>query len=141
MSEQQPLIGQDLPHHVSAIFHNESEFKMDRVFTDNQEEIVSYDLEKIDENETVEVNLKDLMYVYRTLQEYMRFFHQPAHYPNLSDVQNFLGTADKPAGFHILNESVYNKMSEMLPEHISDMFNEGDFDCPKLPSYYDEKRN
>ena len=36
---------------------------MDRVFTDNQVEIVEYDLNKIDEKETVEVNLKDLMYV------------------------------------------------------------------------------
>ncbi|KPZ52645.1 hypothetical protein [Pseudoalteromonas sp. P1-25] len=113
---------------------------MDRVFTDNQEEIVEYGLEKIDANETVEVNLKDLTYVYRTLQEYMRFFHQPAHYQNLSDIHNFLGTADKPAGFHILNESVYEKMRDMFPEHIDNMFGEGDFDCPKLPSYYNENR-
>ncbi|GMM87017.1 hypothetical protein MTsN2n4_42470 [Pseudoalteromonas sp. MTN2-4] len=37
---------------------------MDDVYTNNQAEIVEYGLDKIDANETVEVNLKDLMYVY-----------------------------------------------------------------------------
>ena len=113
---------------------------MDDVYTNNQAEIVEYGLDKIDVNETVKVNLKDLMYVYRTLQEYMRFFHQPAHYPELSDIKEFLGTADNPAGFHILNEAVYEKMREMFPERINEMFSEGDFDCPKLPSYYNENK-
>ncbi len=126
--------------YIHDIFYGESVFKMERVFTDNQEEIVEYDLDKINEDETVEVNLKDLMYVYRTLQEYMRFFHQPAHYPKLDDVEKFLGKAGEPAGFKILKESVYNKMSPMMPEHINDMFDEGDFDCPKLPIYYNENR-
>jgi len=125
---------------LSVIFHGEPVPKMDRVFTNNQVEIVEYDLDKIAENETVEVNLKDLMYVYRTLQEYMRFFHQPTHYPKLSDVESFLGQANDPAGFKILQEAVYSKMSPMMPEYIKDMFEEGDFDCPKLPTYYNEKK-
>ena len=82
---------------------------MDNIYTNSQAEIVEYGLDKIDADETIEVNLKDLLYVYRTLQEYMRFFHQPSHYPELSDIYEFLGTADNTAGFHILNEAVYKK--------------------------------
>jgi len=113
---------------------------MPKQFTNNQEEIVSFGLDKVHEAETVEVNLKDLMYVYRTLQEYMRFFHQPNHYKSLEDVMHFLGTAEDKAGFHILNESVYEKMYDMIPKSISDMAGEGDFDSPKLPDYYNDKR-
>lgn len=113
---------------------------MDKIFTDNQVEIVEYDLEKIDENATVNVNLQDLVYVYRTLQEYLRFFHQPMHYSKSSDIEQFLGSISEPAGFKILHESVYNKMASMMPDHINEMFNDGDFDCPKLPFYYDENR-
>lgn len=109
-------------------------------YTTNQEEIVSYNLDKIDEGETVEVNLKDLVYVYRTLQEYIRFFHQPLHYQSMDDIHKFLGTVNEKAGFTILNTSVYEKLYDMMPEHINEMFNEGDFDCPKIPFYYDEKR-
>lgn len=112
---------------------------MPKEYTNNQEDIVCFGLEKIDQSETVEVNLKDLMYVYRTLEEYIRFFHQPNHYKSLEDVIHFLGTKDNKAGFHILNESVYEKMYEMIPRHISDMACEGVFDSPKLPDYYNEK--
>lgn len=111
---------------------------MHKEFTNDHEELVCFGLDKINKEETVEVNLKDLMYVYRTLQEYMRFFHQPEHYKSLEDVQHFLGTADEKAGFHILNESVYEKMYDMIPNHISEMAGEGDFDSPKLPDYYNE---
>ena len=62
------------------------------------------------------------------------------HYPKLSDVENFLGKAYEPAGFKILDESLYKKMSPMIPEHINEMYNEGDFECPKLPTYYNENR-
>ncbi|KZN48595.1 hypothetical protein N474_24775 [Pseudoalteromonas luteoviolacea CPMOR-2] len=50
---------------------------MTREFTENLEEIATFGFEKIDPDEKVEVNLKDLMYVFSTLQEYQRFFHQP----------------------------------------------------------------
>jgi len=113
---------------------------MERVFTDNQEEIVEYDLEKIDPNEKVEVNLKDLFYVYRTLQEYMRFFHQPMHYPEMQDIEDFLGSVNDPAAFTLLKKCVYEKMPSMLPSHIEEKLDDGMFNCSKLPSYYNENR-
>ncbi len=113
---------------------------MDREFTKNLEEFVTFGLDSVDSNETVKVNLKDLLYVYNTLAEYMRFFHQPLHYQSMKDIEDFLGSVNDNAGFKILHKSLYEKMREMIPIHISDMFGEGDFDSPKLPHYYNENR-
>ncbi len=113
----------------------------DRIFTKNLESIVEHGLDSINPDEIVEVNLKDLMYVKSVLQEYMRFFHQPLHYQQLSDVTEFLGTMDDKAGFKILNEAVYKKMYSMIPEHIGEMANNGEFDAEELPFYYNENRH
>ena len=112
---------------------------MNNKYTENQEKIVSYNLDKIDKEVKVEVNLRDLVYVYRTLQEYVRFFHQPLHYPKIEDVEAFMGKADEQGAFKILNEAVYEKMRNMMPEEIEEMFNDGHFDSSFLPFYYEEK--
>lgn len=113
----------------------------DEKYTHNLEGIITYGLETVDPDESVEVNLKDLLYVYGMLQEYMRFFHQPDHYQTLDDVVAFLGSNRDNAGFHILSTAIYKKMRGMFPEHIEDKFDNGDFDAPLLPFYYDEKRH
>lgn len=112
----------------------------DKVFSHNIEEIVTFGLDEISPDESVEVNLKDLIYVYKTLQEYMRFFHQPTHYPQIKDIDEFLGSINDSAGFKILHASIYEKMQKMIPPHIKTKFDEGDFDCHKLPLYYNENR-
>ena len=109
---------------------------MNHEYTENIEEIVTFNHDLIDASETVEVNLKDLMYVYSTLQEYVRFFHQPKHYKTLDDVNHFLGSVNDNGGYKILSESVYQKMRDMIPSHINEKFGDGDFDSPKLPWYY-----
>lgn len=112
---------------------------MNKEYTENIEEIATFNHGSIDPTETVEVNLKDLMYVYCSLQEYVRFFHQPNHYPTLEDVNHFIGDKNGNGGYKILSECVYNKLRDMLPEHISDKFGEGEFESPKLPWYYQPK--
>lgn len=108
-------------------------------YTKDLEKIITYGFEKINPNETIDVNLKDLMYVYATLQEFMRFFHNNDHYPQLEDVEEFLGTVGNNRGFAILSTAVYKKMHDMFPQHIEEMFDNGDFDCPQLPFYYEQK--
>jgi hypothetical protein len=49
-------------------------------------EIVEYGLEKISNKQTITINLKDFMYIYKVLQEYMRFFHNPDHYQEIDDM-------------------------------------------------------
>ncbi len=113
---------------------------MTNEYTENLEEIATYGFDAIDPDEKVEVNLKDLMYVFATLQEYQRFFHQPLHYQSLEDVERFLGSADDKGGFKLLHTAIHEKMRDMLPKHMDEKFGEGDFDCPKLPFYYEETR-
>lgn len=113
---------------------------MSKEYTENLEEIVTYGFDEIDPEEKVEVNLKDLMYVFSTLQEYQRFFHQPLHYQSMKDIDRFIGSINEPAGLKLLHTCIHKKMRDMLPKHIDDKFGDGDFDCPKLPFYYDEFR-
>lgn len=113
---------------------------MKKEYTENLEEIATFGFEAIDPDEKVEVNLKDLMYVFSTLQEYQRFFHQPLHYQGIEDIERFLGSVNDHAGFKLLHTSIHKKMRDMLPEHIEEKYGEGNFDCPKLPFYYDENR-
>lgn len=110
-------------------------------YTKNLEEIATFGFEEIDPNALVEVNLKDLMYVFATLQEYQRFFHQPSHYKTIEDVERFLGSVNDHAAFKLLHTSIHEKMSKMIPEDIEEKYGEGDFDSPKLPFYFDASRN
>ncbi len=61
-------------------------------YTNDIASLVTHNLDQIDPDLTVEVNLADLVYVYQTLNEYMRFFHQPEHYPHIQSVERFLGS-------------------------------------------------
>jgi len=109
-------------------------------YTEDLIDIATFGFDEIDENRKVEVNLKDLMFVYSTLIEYQRFFHQPLHYQSMEDIEKFLGSVNDKAGYKLLHEAIHSKMRDMIPEDISDKFGEGDFDSPKLPFYYDSER-
>ena len=113
---------------------------MKKEYTTNLEEIATYGFETIDPQETVEVNLKDLMYVFSTLQEYQRFFHQPLHFQSMKDIETFLGSVNDNAGYKLLHTSIHKKMRGMLPEHINEKYDDGELDSPKLPFYYNENR-
>jgi len=110
---------------------------MNNAYSDNLEEIATYGFDTIDPNEKIEVNLKNLMYVYSTLQEYQKFFHQPLHYQSIEDVEKFLGSTESSAGYRLLHISIHEKMRNMLPEHIHQKYDNGDFDSPEQPFYYD----
>jgi len=110
-------------------------------YTENLEEIATFGFEAIDPKETVEVNLKDLMYVFSTLQEFQQFFHQKLHYQTLEDVQKFMGTVKGQSAHKLLSTSIHDKMVKMLPEKIADLYDDGHFDSPNLPFYFDENRN
>ena len=98
---------------------------------------VEYGLDTIPPDRMVSVRLRDLMFVHQTLAEFVRFFHQPMHYPDLHPVERFLGTRGSGDAVDVLFESVYNRMREMLPPDIQEAFGEGGrFEHPLPPSYY-----
>lgn len=113
---------------------------MDKQYT-SVEEQVEYGLDSINENRTVDVSARDLVYIHNTIGEMVRFFHNPDHYPSVAAVQKFMGSRNAGA-FHLLVECYYRKLHAMLPEDIQEGFDEGMFDNPAALCYYqpwDEK--
>lgn len=106
---------------------------MDSKYTGVTEQI-EYGLDSVDPDRRMEVNLRDLLYVHKTLAEIVAFFHQPDHLKTLEDVERFMGDWTSGA-LHNVKESYYHKLQEMLPEDIEEAFQEGLFDNP-IPPYY-----
>jgi hypothetical protein len=100
-------------------------------------EIVEFGLNAIPEDQTVEVPLRDLLYVNQVLGELNRFFHQPLHYSSLEAVVQFLGSVGSGGGYEVLHTAYYAKVRGMLPANVERMLEGGAFEHPVAPSYYD----
>lgn len=86
----------------------------------------------------VAVSLRDLMYVHQTLGEFVQFFHQPLHFPDMQAVQRFLGSRKSGDAIDVLFEAFYKRMGAMIPPDIDDAFTEGvRFEHPLPPTYYE----
>ena len=113
---------------------------MKRVYTDN---IVKYAYHGIDENieadRTVEVNLRDLMKLSATLEELLRFFHQPLHLQTLEDVNAYMGTASSNGAFTLPKTANHETIPRMLPAEVNSLRENGVFDAPELPYYFKGK--
>lgn len=109
---------------------------MDKKYT-SVEEQVNYGLNSIDPNEEVTIKTRDLMEIFQVFGELNRFFHQPSHYEQLSDVTNFLGNKDQGA-YHLIHKMYYQLLSKYIPKHIDEKFGDEDdpFDNPDFPYYY-----
>ncbi len=104
------------------------------------EEQVEYGLETIPEDRMVSVPLRDLMYVFQTIGELNRFFHQPRHWQSLADVEAFIGSRDGGA-YGLISKCYYQKLRNMLPPDIEASFDTDRFDHPDMPYYYRPNRN
>lgn len=110
-------------------------------YTDNIVEYATYGIEEhIKPDETVEVNLRDLMFVAATLQELIRFFHNRDHYPTIEDVNNYLGGRGAKRAYDLISKSNYELIRKMLPQYVDDLFGEGVFDSPEMPYYFEAER-
>jgi hypothetical protein len=97
---------------------------------------VEFGLDSIPPDRTVTVGLRDLMFIHQTLAEFMQFFHQDLHYPDLAAVNRFLQQSGCGA-FDVLREALYNRMHSMLPPDIHAAFGEGErFEHPLPPKYF-----
>lgn len=104
------------------------------------EEQIDYGLDSIDRERTVEVGLRDLIYVFETLQELKRFFQQSSHYSELADIEKYLGNLQDGGAYRAISNCVYEKMEAMLPADISEMYGDGDvFDHPNSPYYFQNR--
>ncbi len=100
------------------------------------EEQVEFAAGQIAPDRKVEVNLRDLMYVFQTIGELNRFFHQPLHYPNIEAVHKFLGNKDTGA-FHLIWECYYKKFRDVWPADVAEALGEGSLDHPESPYYFE----
>ncbi len=107
---------------------------MDKRYTSIEEQI-EFGLDSVDADRTVEVPLRDLLYVYQTLGEYIRFFHNSSHYPSLEAVQKFLGNRSAGA-LKPLADCYYSKVRDVIPGDIAEQYDGGTFDNPGSPYYY-----
>ena len=99
---------------------------------------VEYGLDTIPADRMVTVSLRDLMYAHQAYGEFVQFFHQPLHYPDLAAVQRFLGSRSSGDALDVLWESYYERMRRMIPADIDQAFADGErFEHPLPPSYYD----
>jgi hypothetical protein len=101
-------------------------------------ERVSYGLDTIPTDRMVTVPLRDLMYAHQAFGEFVRFFHQRLHYPDVAAVHRFLGSRGSGDAIDVLWESYYERMRKMIPADIDEAFADGErFEHPLTPSYFD----
>ena len=91
------------------------------------EEAVDYGLDQFDPDRTIEIPLRDALYAYKVLEEYMSFFHQPLHYPDMQSVDKFLGSF-KQGALHVLHEAIYEKLYDVWPDDVRKAFDDGTLD-------------
>ncbi len=100
-------------------------------------ERVEYGLDTVPADRMVSVPLRDLLFVHQTLGEFVQFFHQPNHYPDLAAVHRFLGSVGTPDAFDVLLEAYYRRIGDMLPADIEEAFGDGyRFEHPSPPVYF-----
>ena len=99
-------------------------------------EIVEFGLDTIPESETVEVSVRDLVFLHQVLGELNRFFHQPDHYKSVDDVIAFLGARGDGGAFEVVHEAYYTKLRSMMPLLMEKKIEAGDFEHPKNPEYF-----
>ena len=98
-------------------------------------EQIEFGLDLIDPNEKVEINLKDLVHIYKTFEEFNRFFHQPSHCKNITDLATYLGNRDQGA-YSVIHKMYYKLLDKYLDEDLKDKIGEGELNNPKHPYYY-----
>jgi len=104
---------------------------------DALEERVEYGLDEVDPDISVKVPLRDMLYVYKTLGQFVRFFQNPSHFPSLKSISDFLGDGDDGA-LRILFESYFEKLSDVWPDDVQSALQDGALDYPEPEVDYGE---
>lgn len=95
--------------------------------------------ENIEADTVIEVKLRDLVFVARTLQEFVQYFHNQDHYPAIEDLHEYLGDRKNGRAFHLLSIANYQVIERMLPKMLDDLYDAGAFDSSEIPFYFEAK--
>ena len=75
------------------------------------------ELDSISDSETVEVNLKQILLVYKGIEDWRHFFHNSMHYPTIKDVTRYVG--NKKSGMYAAMNHIYMEtFDQLLPNNI-----------------------
>lgn len=108
-----------------------------KTYTKNIFEYATFGInENIDADATVEVSLRDLVFVAQTLQEFVQYFHNEDHYPTIEDVREYLGDKENNRAYHLLSVANYEVMRRMLPKLLDELHDEGALESPESPFYF-----
>ena len=91
------------------------------------EDEVEYGIDQFSADRTVEIPLRDALYAFKAIGEFVRFFHQPMHYKTLAEVKDFIGDVDE-GGLHVLSEAYYSRLGGVWPDDVQEAFNDGKLD-------------
>lgn len=103
-------------------------------------EQIEYGLENISSKRMIRLSLKDFLYTYKSVQEFVRFFHQQQHYSTLLDLHLYLGNTESGA-FSVLDNLNSRILDKYVPEDIVEEIENGNkLTHPKYPYYYNLKK-
>lgn len=86
------------------------------------EQKIKREIDSINENEKVEINLKDLLYLFKVMEEFNNFFHQESNYQNSFEVQDYM----KSGAYNVIRELYYDTLWSCLPKDIQTKIENGD---------------
>lgn len=98
------------------------------------ERIVEYEIDKISDDEEVIVKMKDLVYIYKSIIEFRRFFHNPMHIQEKKDLEKFIG--NKKKGAFYLTDIIYTKIFDRIFNEDKRYEIEESFPNELIPDYY-----
>ncbi|MCE6987856.1 hypothetical protein [Dyadobacter sp. CY323] len=80
---------------------------------------IEIELDLISETETIEVNLKQLLLVYKAVEDWRSFFHNSMHYSTIDDLTNYVGNR-KEGMYATMNHIYMETFGQLLPGDIED---------------------
>ncbi len=98
-------------------------------------EIIEYGLDTITKEQDIQIPIKDFIYLYKTIEELRRFFHQEKHYENPIDIKRFVGNMDE--GMYSVLTKIYNQIFDnIISEDLEKIIESDELESPKYPFYY-----
>jgi hypothetical protein len=88
---------------------------------------VEFGIESFGNKRTVEIPLRDALYAFKAIGEFIAFFHQSDHWKTLADVERFIGNK-KDGGLHVLCEAYYRRLRDVWPNDVQKTFDDGVLD-------------
>lgn len=76
-------------------------------------------VESFSKEETIEVNLQQLLFIYKAIEEWRTYFHNPEHYPSLDEVKKFIGNHNEGM-YSVLSHIYINVFGNMIPKDVED---------------------